>query len=57
MNGGPSALARHFVAVTDEIPRSVHSYFSSMSMESVVVIAQIISLMAVRNREPGNKTR
>ena len=34
MNGGPAALARHFVAVTDEIPRSAHSCFSSIRAES-----------------------
>jgi hypothetical protein len=31
MNGGPSALARHFVAVTDAIPSSAHRRLSSMN--------------------------
>lgn len=34
MNGGPAALARHFGAVTDEIPRSAQSCFSSMNGEA-----------------------
>ena len=41
MNGGPSALARHFVAVTDEILRSAQSCFSSMNCELCTVLALV----------------
>src|SRR4051812_13282138 len=40
MNGGPAALARHLVAVTDEMPRSAHSCFSSISGESMAMLAE-----------------
>ena len=38
MNGGPAALARHFVAVTDEMPKSAHSCFSSIRDDAVAIV-------------------
>lgn len=40
MKGGPSAFARHLVAVTDEMPSSAQSAFSSRCSAGLVVVGR-----------------